>query len=334
MQSEGAGIRAHSLATIIMSEENQKMEWIVFCVGLILIFVLGTSYYAYRKTFHSEKKPRKRQDYMDEGIYSEVSDRLRGWAEDLARVPFEEVYIRSADGKRLFGRYYHVADGAPINIEFHGYRGDAYRDFSGGDPFSRRKGCNTLLVDQRAHGKSGGRTITFGVKERLDVLAWVEYAVNRFGDSTRIFLTGISMGAATVLMATELPLPANVVGVIADSPYSSPRDIIRKVCGDMHLPVDFIYPFLWLGALLFGHFRIRGGAEDAVKRATMPLLILHGEGDGFVPCSMSERIAEEASDATLVTFAGADHCLGYVVAPEKYEETLSAFLDKCLKKSA
>lgn len=309
------------------------MEWIVFSVGLILLFVLGSSYYAYRQTFRGVRR-RETARETGEALEDALSLRMRRSAEALSRVPHEEVYIRAYDGKRLFGRYYHVKDGAPINIEFHGYKGSAYRDFGGGDPLSRRKGCNTLLVDQRAHGESGGRTITFGVKERLDVLSWTRYAVDRFGKETKILLTGISMGAASVLMASELPLPENVVGIIADSPYSSPREIIRKVCGDMHLPVDLIYPFLWLGALLFGHFRIRGGAEEAVKGSRVPMLILHGEGDGFVPASMSARIASGAPDATYVTFAGADHCLGYAVSPEKYEETVSRFLDRCLGRSA
>lgn len=313
------------------------MEWVIFSVGLLVLLVLSISYYAYRQAFYSTKyKKKPDKTYADDdGAFAEIAEKLAGWKAALASVPYEEVYTTSTDGKRLFGRYYHVADGAPLHIEFHGYKGDAYRDFSGGDPFARKNGCNTLLVDQRAHGQSEGHTITFGVKERLDVLAWVNYAVGRFGADTKIFLTGISMGAATVLMAADLPLPENVIGIIADSPYSSPKEILQKVCGDMRLPVKAIYPFLWLGALLFGHFRISGGAEEAVKKATVPLLILHGEGDGFVPCEMSRRIADTArGDVTFVTFAGADHCLGYVVAPQEYEAALSEFFEKCIGRSA
>lgn len=310
------------------------MKWVIFSVGLVALFVLLMSFYAYKQTFYNSRKPKKKKQtgYTHDEAFSEVSDRLKFWSEELSRVPFEEVHIKAADGKKLFGRYYHVREGAPLNIEFHGYKGAALRDFCGGDPFSRRQGCNTLLVDQRAHGNSGGCTITFGVKERLDCLAWVNYAANRFGKETKIFLTGVSMGAATVLMASELPLPENVVGIIADSPYTSPKEIIQKVCRDMKLPARAIYPVLWLGALLFGHFRIVGGAEEAVKHATVPILLLHGEGDGFVPCEMSQRISEAARDVTYVTFAGADHCLGYVVSPQKYEETLISFFDRCLER--
>lgn len=312
------------------------MEWFIFTVGLILLFILGVSYYAYRRAFyHAKPRPGKKEKqdttYADEsGAFRELAEKLRGWTEELSRVPFEEVYIRSEDGKRLFGRYYHVRDGAPLQIEFHGYKGGAIRDFCGGDPFARRLGFNTLLVDQRSHGGSDGNAITFGVLERHDCLAWANYAVERFGSEVKIILTGISMGAATVLMASDLELPENVVGIIADSPYSSPKEILQKVCGDLRLPSRAIYPFLWLGALLFGRFRIRGGAIESVTRARIPILILHGEGDGFVPCDMSRRICDAcASDVTCVTFSGADHCLGYVVEPKAYEEAIEDFVEKC-----
>lgn len=300
---------------------------------LLIIIVLAGAFYAYRKAFyHRNVKGKLEKTYTNAEPYNEIREKLKGWTQALAAVPFEPVSIKSKDGKTLFGRYYHVKDGAPLHIEFHGYKGTAFRDFSGGDPFARKQGFNTLLVDQRAHGDSDGHTITFGILERIDCQLWVEYAVNRFGKDIKIFLSGISMGAATVLMASDLPLPPNVVGIIADSPYSSPKEILQKVCRvDMGLPAKAVYPFLCIGAVLYGHFRVRGGAIESVKRTKIPLLILHGEGDGFVPSDMSRRIAENAaSDVTLVTFKDADHCLGYVVSPKEYEEALCAFTEKCL----
>lgn len=148
----------------------------------------------------------------------------------MDELTFESVFITSFDGVKLYARYYHVRDGAPLQIQFHGYRGSALLDFCGGNKLAREIGHNTLVVDQRAHGKSGGNTITFGINERYDCLSCINYAVERSGKETPIFLSGVSMDAATVLMASELNLPDNVIGIIADSPYSSPEEIIRKVC--------------------------------------------------------------------------------------------------------
>jgi fermentation-respiration switch protein FrsA (DUF1100 family) len=105
-----------------------------------------------------------------------------------------------------------------------------------------------------------------------------------------------------------------------------------KVCRvDMGLPARALYPLLCLGARLFGHFGIEGGAIESVQHTKIPLLILHGESDGFVPMEMSRRIADAAaSEVTLVTFKNADHCLGYVIHPQEYEEALHAFINRCL----
>jgi pimeloyl-ACP methyl ester carboxylesterase len=312
------------------------MEFVIYALILLAVLlaaVLMGAFYAYRKAFyHRNNRHKPDRTYTNEEPYHAIREKLKSWTDALAAVPFEPVTIRSNDGKRLFGRYYHVADGAPLYIEFHGYKGTAFRDFSGGDPFARRQGSNTLLVDQRAHGDSDGHTITFGILERLDCLEWVKYAVDRFGKDQKILLSGISMGAATVLMASDLPLPPNVVGIIADSPYSSPKEILMKVCRvDMGLPARALYPLLFLGARLFGHFGIEGGAIESVQHTKIPLLILHGESDGFVPMEMSRRIADAAaSEVTLVTFKNADHCLGYVIHPQEYEEALHAFINRCL----
>ena len=119
-------------------------------------------------------------------------------ADALARDRFEPVHITAQDGTPLAARYYHHADGAPLAIIFHGYRGYATRDGLGGYTLCTALGYNVLLPDQRAHGYSGGHTITMGVKERYDARDWAVWARSHFGPEVPIFLMGVSMGAATV----------------------------------------------------------------------------------------------------------------------------------------
>jgi fermentation-respiration switch protein FrsA (DUF1100 family) len=217
-------------------------------------------------------------------------------------------------------------------ILFHGYHSHHLQDFAGIYDYYHSIGLNLLLVRQRSHGESGGRYVTFGVKERLDAKCWAEYAAERFPDAP-IFLSGISMGAATVLMAASLPLPAAVVGVLADCPYSSPKEIIMKVVGEMGLPPKLIYPLIRLGALLYGGFDPNGSeAVRSVRMKTPPLLIVHGTADGFVPSEMSSKIdAAAAGEHTLVLVDGADHGKSFTVAPELYVKTVNGFFDACLK---
>ena len=312
------------------------MLWLLCFAGLLLIVLLIAGF-SYRTAFYSSAHRKEDHYALPQGEqYEKEQPRMLSLIQEMDEIPYEAVTISAHDGTKLAARYYHVQDGVPLQIQFHGYRGTALRDFCGGNKLARESGQNTLVVDQRAHGRSGGRTITFGIRERMDCLCWAEYASQRFGSNTPIFLYGVSMGAATVLMASELELPCNVIGIIADCPYSSPEAIIRKVCReDMHLPPALVMPFVRLGARLFGHFDLKeASAIQAVRNTDIPILLLHGEDDRFVPCDMSREIFDAcAGEKTRITFPGAGHGLSYIVDTVRYSEAVSRFVDQCLRNS-
>ena len=302
------------------------MIWIIIIAALILT-AAALSYYAYRKAFLSD---RKRQEDWDGFIRraGEEGPQVRELMEQLKGITAEDVFINSFDGLKLHGRYYHVKDGAPLDIQFHGYNGNAMRDFCGGNKISRESGHNSLLIDQRAHGMSRGKTISFGINERKDCLSWVRYAVERFGEDTEIVLSGVSMGAATVLMASDLGLPKNVKAIVADCGYSSPKAIINKVMRDSGLPDKLMYPFVWLGAMVFGKFNLtESSAVSAVSESDVPILIIHGGADDFVPCYMAEEIYKACrSEKKLLIVPGAGHGMSYLVDKDLYEKTVKDFI--------
>lgn len=291
----------------------------------IALIILIISYITYYIAFSRTKKPNNKM--IDSFIVNK--EEINELVEKLKKIEYEEVYVTSHDGLKLYGRYYHVKDGAPISIGFHGYRGSAFRDFSGGALMVMENGHNLLLIDQRATGKSEGKTITFGIKEKYDCLSWVNYCINRFGEDVKIFLRGISMGSATVLMASGLDLPKNVIGISADCPYSTPKAIIKKVVKDMKFP-SFAYIFITIGAKVFGHFNINDeGAVEAVKRSKIPVILLHGEDDGFVPCYMSKEIYESYNgEKRLFTFSKANHGNSYFVDNERYVKEIIGFTNE------
>ena len=304
--------------------------YIWLCLFLVLIF--GGAYYAYRMAFFAPIKDREKIPEITDPKYVPYKPLLRDMFHDLQNRPCEFVTVRSRDGLILSGRYYHQKDGAPLAIGFHGYRSCWLTDFCGGADIAFQMGQNVLLIDQRAHGKSQGRSITFGIKERHDLLCWVEYAVDRFGPDTKILLYGVSMGAATVLMASGLELPDNVKGIVADCPYSAPLDIILEVGRQQNYPVKLIRPFVILGAKIYGGFDVRetSGAE-AVKSSKVPVMIIHGEDDTFVPPEMSRAI-QEANPGMVErhTFPGAYHALSYMVDTPRYETLVKEFMKKVL----
>lgn len=297
--------------------------------ALVLLF----AYIAYRIAFYSPLKGREAVPATSGAHYDPYREVMKLIYHQLADRTFEDVYITSRDGLRLHGKYYHVKDGAPLDICFHGYRSSSMTDFSGGAELSLSLGHNLLLVDQRGHGKSAGRTITFGIQERWDCLEWAKWGLNRFGKDTQILLYGISMGASTVLMTAELPLPAQVKGIVADCPYNAPVEIICTVSEGMRIPSVLVKPFLLLGARLYGGFRLQEtNAARSVRNTKVPILIIHGEADTFVPCSMSEEIyAENTEMVQRHTFPGAEHGISYLVDKERYCRIISEFMDSVLK---
>ena len=305
------------------------MLWVLLGIAVLIGLLMLASYAAYFICFYS---PKEREfdpfDRSFRGQYEQYKDQIIASSRFMADTPFEEVCIRSFDGFRLAGKYYHTDSGAPLMILFHGYRSMAYRDCSGGYALAKKMGFNVLAIDQRGHGSSGGRTITFGVLERKDCLAWINYATSRFSESAPIVLWGLSMGAATVLMASGMELPSNVSAVIADCGYATPCDIIKKVCMDMHCPAKLVYPFVRLGAKIYGGFDLEEtSALESVANTNLPILIIHGEDDRLVPYEMSRTIYSAcASPARLFTVAGAGHGLSYMVDPVGYEQAVVSFL--------
>lgn len=300
--------------------------YLTFCI--ILAFFLGGAYFAYRKAFYSPLKGRDQEKPIVNPAYDPYREEMRRIYKILNDRPCEYVTITSHDGLTLSGRYYHMKDGAPLDIGFHGYKSSAIVDFSGGSALSFQLEHNLLLVDQRSHGKSQGRTITFGLKERQDLLKWVQYAVNRFGSHVDIFLYGVSMGGATVLMAAELALPKNVKAIIADCPYANAMDIILHVGQEMPIPRWLMRPFVVLGAKIFGGFDVNEtDAIQAVKHAKVPILIIHGESDTFVPCSMSAEVKKANPEmVTFHTIPGAEHGISYLVDTPAYQKYVKEFL--------
>ena len=248
--------------------------------------------------------------------YRKYRETTLKYIDELDSLPYETVTVSSYDGLALTGRYYEGCSSLPLAVCIHGYKSSGIRDFCGGSRILRKHGFPVLLADQRGHGDSEGGTICFGIREYHDVCTWAD----RFSDR-EIILFGVSMGASSVLMAADR-LPSNVRCIIADSPYDSAAEIIRKVAKDRKLPAGLLMPFIALAARLYGGFSIyEKTASKAVSDSDIPVLVIHGGSDEFVPSCMSESIPGKR-----ITFSDADHCMSYMVHPEEYEEEIMNFI--------
>lgn len=263
-------------------------------------------------------------------IYKPYREQMIAWMKETRGMRHEEVAITSFDGLTLRGQYYEYAPGAPIELMLHGYRGTAERDLCGGVQRCFALGRSVLIVDQRASGSSDGHIITFGLRESRDCLSWIEFMIERFGADVHIILTGISMGAATVMIAAGKDLPDNVIGVLADCGYTSAREIIQKVIRQIHLPVWPIYPLIRWGGKIYGGFDVEEASPIAgMRRCRRPVIFVHGEADDYVPCDMSRQNYEVCpAPKMLFTVPGAGHGLSYLVDREGYLDNLTQFCNE------
>lgn len=291
-------------------------------ICLITMYCFNTAFYSnpHRKEdFHDLPNTKQYMPY-----YNEMSELV----DHLVNEPYEQVTTKSFDGLTLRGRLYMYDENAPIDITFNGYRTSGVHDSGGIFKLVRHIGHNVLVVDQRATGKSDGKVISFGINERYDVLSWVTYLNKRFNKKMKIVLIGGSLGGATVLMASELKLPENVVGIIADSAYTSPKAIIKKEISEMHLPVNITYTFVKFAAKVMGHFEIESSSPlKAVQHAKIPILMIHGEADHYVPCNMARKnyAACQAPYKELLTVPNGPHDISLLTDWDTYEKTVYDF---------
>ena len=245
----------------------------------------------------------------------------------------ETLTVTAFDGIQLSGRWLPAEQSRGRVLMFHGHRSGGLEDFCTALPFYHEQGLDILLVDQRAHGESGGKFIGMGVLERRDCLSWVEEINRRFGADKPTILAGVSMGSTTVQLAAAEPLPDNVRGVVADCGFTSPWDITAyQMRRQLHLPpFPLVHMTSGFCRLLVGYGHKDVSVPEALKTCRLPILFLHGETDEFVPLEMVQRCYEgHGGDKQLYLVPNADHTAVMPMGGEGVRQVIRAFLDKYL----
>lgn len=307
---------------------------IVFVVILILFLLLIASG---GYVFYQACVRRKEYNWLNEeeiiktsyGKYYKailMSDR---W---LSSHHAQDVYITSKDHLKLHGLWIPSEDAKGTVILAHGYKSTMLVDFSYVLDFYHALGMNLLIPDQRSHGKSQGKYITFGVKESEDMLRWLSYHNEKLGNYP-VMLSGLSMGASTMLYLADSDLPKNVKGIIADCGFTSPKAILSHVFTSVtHLPGA---PVIWATNLFTKVFAGFGLSDKDTRKSLLkskvPVLMIHGKEDDFVPCSMTEEgYAACTSDKQILLVDGAEHGVSFLYDSDGYTNLLIEFFEKNL----
>lgn len=246
---------------------------------------------------------------------------------------FEDLEMMSHDGLLLRGYYLAAKVPTPKTVILaHGYTGSAEKDMLGfAKMYHEVFGYNVLMTDHRAHGESEGSYIGFGWLDRLDYVKWIHHILNRLGPHAHIVLHGMSMGGATVLMASGEKLPEQVKCVISDCAYTSVTDILSYQAKRLYkLPA---FPLLHLVGLVCklraGYTFGEASALAQVKKTDKPILFIHGGEDTFVPTRMLDALYEASNgpkEKCIILHAG--HGLAYATDVAVYRQRVGAFLEK------
>lgn len=320
--------------------------------GLVVCSILGLSIYSYRAMFH----PRIRSsEYcknwgLEEGEYTEA----------IFALPWEELEIFSPYSQSVVRGHYldprTIPQGAQeyspgkksvpgLALFVHGITWTWYGMVKYMQGFLK-EGWIVLSIDLPAHGASPqGRQVypSYGYHEKYvvdDVVAWLKKRMEN--QKLPLVLVGESMGAATVLQYAPLAAPQGtspeqwkVQAIIADCPYSSAAEELDARLKASHIPALLIPPIHWgvnvLLSVLRGYRLEDASPQDAIMQSPLPIMLVHGKEDTYVPTWMSEQMARRRKEAAvgpieLLIVPDAVHAKSAAVHPELWFPAVFRFL--------
>ena len=258
-----------------------------------------------------------------------IKDMNKRIKEFMEKVGEKKVTITSFDDTPLTGFVYENKFSSRWVIAFHGYRG-THKEilYCGFATHFYDMGYNVLAPDQRASGESGGKYIGMGWLERKDVLAWIDWILEREPDA-EIILFGDSMGASTVLAASGEKLPDNVKVVISDSAYGSVRYVFDKTTHD-NFKLQ-LAPIISIGNMFSRFFAGYDFSEadicSQVAKSTVPILFFHGKDDKIVCFDNLEKLYKAKHGCKeMHAVEGAGHVCSSFVLGDEYWQIIRDFI--------
>lgn len=269
-------------------------------------------------------------NYSKDIIYAEYNDEnlndAQKWLEEKSN--YSDKYIESYDKLQLHS-YVVTQNSNKWAIVVHGYGGSG-KLMSDKSKYFYDMGYNVLIPDLRGHGKSEGDYIGMGWKDRLDIISWINFIINE-NPNAEIVLHGTSMGAATVLMTSGENLPSNVKAIVADCAYTSAWDEFSyQLETYLKVPSSYILNVTNMVTKLKAGYSLKeASALECVKKATVPILYIHGDKDKFVPYSMMDKLYDATnSPKEKLTIEGGEHANSDLVSPFLYWLTVEDFLNQ------
>lgn len=300
------------------------MIWLYICIALGIVLTIAVGFGIYFFNFSENPSFSKKKLFKNKKETPYASEKDNKW---IKKVVKKDWIIISFDKLLLHG-YAILNKGNKWVIIIHGYTNEAMEMTTPAHKFYDM-GYNVLLIDQRAHGKSGGKYSSMGWIERKDIVEWVKYLVNE-NPKAQIILYGVSMGGSTVMMSVGEKLPTNVIGAIEDCGFLS---IYHQFYVQLKYLKFMPRPIIWLGHL-FAKVMIKFNIYKAdglkqLQKGKIPMLFIHGENDRFVPISnFYEALENYNGYKEKLIVKNAKHMRASTENPTLYWQTIEDFIKK------
>ncbi len=306
------------------------MSIVLIILGLIAVLTLTVGVITFFMACGRQKElPWLDEIALQKTPYGKFSGHIQSAHTWLNAHNAQAVSVASREGLTLRGLWVAAENARGTVLLVHGYRSCPLVDFGLAFDFYHNLGFNLLIPDQRSHGKSQGRFITFGIRESEDMACWIEYHNRVFGNYP-IMISGLSMGASTAMYMADMPLPANVKGIVADCGFTTPGEIISRVFEKtVHLPAA---PFVWIGdkiARVVAKFSFyEKDTRKTLAKSRLPIRMIHGTEDHFVPSSMTQESYDACcADKQLLLVEKAGHGVSFLQDKKHYAAMIIDFLN-------
>ncbi|HLR59204.1 MAG TPA: alpha/beta fold hydrolase [Pseudogracilibacillus sp.] len=317
----------------------KKKRIIKWLIGIVIVLLTINSLVGV--FFYNLVIKRGPKDFLQNNTDLEVEPEILGefingdWVMWTKGQRFEEIQMTSFDDLNLKGYYLPAKEKSKKLVVFaHGYLGEAKDMGFFGQYYYEELGFNLFTPDFRGHGESEGDYYGFGWPDRLDIIEWLNLLIEKEGKDVEIVLHGLSMGASALLMASGEELPEQVKFIVADSPYTSVYDMFAYQMKRMYnLPDKPILPTLSLVTKLRADYSLTEASTiKQVKKATLPILYIHGVEDTFVPTHMALKLSDQtASDYEVLTIEGAGHGESYILEKKAYQNKLNEYIERYIE---
>ncbi|MDT8337337.1 MAG: alpha/beta hydrolase [Candidatus Izemoplasmatales bacterium] len=294
-------------------------HYTLIILGILIILYFYLSYHFYRKLLiRFNKRAKQLVDYN--------SDFYQGSYDWFAKIPKEDVFIRSYDNLKLHGIYIpsHDKNSSNLAIVIHGYQSQATDMIIIAKLYSDL-GFKVLMIDLRGHGESEGKFTSMGHYEKYDLKKWLNFSLRNYGANSNILLHGVSMGAAMSMLVTELNIKNNLKYLVLDSGFTIfSKSLAYSIKNKL---LKFFLPGISIFTYMFHRYTLKGIAPiKSIKRSNIPFLIIHGDQDRLVPLSMAQELYDSSptSNKDLLIIENAPHAKAFEINKGLVTKTIIA----------